>query len=122
MADEDDPVAAAAMRRVAEMGGVVPQIWWYELRNALLVNERRGRITAQQVSDTLADSLALGMEIAQEHEEATILGFARHYGLTVYDSAYLEVAFRRGLPLATLDRRLSEAAADIGIAVVGIQT
>ena len=88
-------------------------------RQALLVNERRGRITAQQVSDTLADSSELGIEIDSVHDEATVLGFARQYGLTVYDAAYLEVAFRRGLPLATLDRRLSGAAADSGIAVIG---
>ena len=121
LADEDEPMATAAIRRVAEMGGVVPHIWWYELRNALLVNERRGRITVQQVSDTLADSVALGIEIVPEHDEATILGFARQHSLTVYDAAYLEVAFRRGLPLATLDRRMSEAAAEIGITVIDAQ-
>ncbi len=119
MADEDDPAAAETMRRVAEAGGVAPGIWWYELRNALLVNERRGRITPQQVSDTLADGAALGIEIDPDHDEATILGFARQHSLTVYDAAYLEVAFRRGLPLATLDRRLGGAAADNGITVIG---
>ena len=109
------------MQRVAETGGVVPQIRQYELRNALSVNERRGRITAQQVSDTLADSLALRIEIVPEHDEATIFGFVRHHSLTVYDAAYPEVAFRRGLPLATPDRRLSEAAAEIGIAAIDAQ-
>ena len=53
MGDEEEPTAAVAMRHVAEQGGVAPRIWWYELRNALLVNERRGRISRQQVSDTL---------------------------------------------------------------------
>ncbi|MDE0706101.1 MAG: type II toxin-antitoxin system VapC family toxin [Rhodospirillaceae bacterium] len=119
MADEEEPAAVEAMRRVAESGGIAPGIWWYELRNALLVNERRGRITPQQVSDTLADGAALSIETDSEHDEATVLGFARQHSLTVYDAAYLEVAFRRGLPLATLDRRLCSAAADNGIGVIG---
>ena len=121
MADEDEPAAIRAIGRVIETGGVVPRIWWYELRNALLMNERRGRITARQVADTLADSAALGIEIDDRHDEASILGLARQHGLSVYDAAYLEVAYRRGLPLATLDQLLSTAAAANGVAVIGME-
>ena len=119
LGDEDDPRAARAMQRVAEEGGVVPRIWWYELRNALLMNERRGRISLQQVSDTLDDSLALGIAIDDEHDGSLLLELARQQELSVYDAAYLEVAFRRSLPLATLDRRLHEAAEAIGVATNG---
>ena len=118
MGDEEEPTAMIAMRHVIEQGGVAPRIWWYELRNALLVNERRGRISPQQVSDTLTDSLALGIAIDDEHDEALLFELARRFALTVYDAAYLEVAVRRSLPLATLDHRLREAAAAIGVAVV----
>ena len=118
MGDEEEPTANSAMQQVIEQGGVTPRIWWYELRNALLVNERRGRISPQQVSDTLADSLALGILMDDEHDESRLLDLARRYELTVYDAAYLEVAARRSLPLATLDRRLREAAEMIGVAVV----
>ena len=118
MGDEEEPTAVGAMRRVAEEGGVAPRIWWYELRNALLMNERRGRISPQQVSDTLTDSLALGISIDEEHDEALILDLARQHELTVYDAAYLEVAFRRSLPLATLDHMLRRAAEAIGVVVV----
>lgn len=117
MADEEEPTATSAMQHVVEEGGVTPRIWWYELRNALLVNERRGRISPQQVSDTLADSLGLGITIDNQHDESLLLELARRYELSVYDAAYLEVAFRRGLALATLDRRLREAAEAMGIAV-----
>ena len=117
LGDEENPVATGAMQRVAEEGGVVPRIWWYELRNALLMNERRGRISPQQVSDTLADSLALGIVIDEEHDDSLILDFARRLKLTVYDAAYLEIAFRRSLPLATLDQRLREAAEAIGVEI-----
>ena len=118
MGDEEEPTATSAMRHVIEQGGVAPRIWWYELRNALLVNERRGRISPQQVSDTLTDSLALGISIDDEHDEALLFELARRFELTVYDAAYLEVAIRHSLPLATLDHRLREAAEAIGVSVV----
>lgn len=117
MGDEDEPTASGAMQRIQEEGGVAPRIWWYELRNALLVNERRSRISPQQVRDTLADSLELGIEIEDQHDESLVLELARRFGLTVYDAAYLEVALRRSLSLATLDRRLREAAKAIGVAL-----
>lgn len=117
-ADEKEPTATGAMRQVTEEGGVAPRIWWYELRSALLMNERRGRISPQQVLDTLTDSLALGISMDDQHDESQLLELARRYELTVYDAAYLEVAFRRGLPLATLDSRLRSAAKAVGVAAV----
>ena len=91
----------------------MPRVWWYELRNALLMNERRGRISPQQVTD----SLVLGIVIDKEHDDSLILDFARRLKLTIYDTAYLETAFRRSLPLATLDQRLREAAEAIGVVI-----
>ncbi|MXW47807.1 MAG: type II toxin-antitoxin system VapC family toxin [Gammaproteobacteria bacterium] len=117
MGKEDDPTVYNTMQRVADEGGVVPRIWWYELRNALLANERRGRISQQQVSDTLADSQELDIYIDNEHDDALILDLARRFKLTVYDSAYLEVALRRSMPLATLDKSLREAAENIGVVI-----
>ena len=118
LADEDEPVATEAMRRVVGAGGVAPGIWWYELRNALLMNERRGRLTAQHVAETLADCAALGIETDGRHDESLVLGLAREHALSVYDASYLEVASRRRLPLATLDRKLSEAAVAAGVPTI----
>ena len=115
MGDEDHPTATHAMQLVVEGGGVVPRIWWYELRNALVMNERRGRISPQRVSDTLADSMAIGITVDNDHDGSLLLDLARSHGLTVYDAAYLEVAVRRSLPFATLDRSLRNAAEAIGI-------
>ena len=117
MGDEDHPEATGAMRHVANHGGVAPRIWWYELRNALLVNERRGRISPQQVRDTLADSRALGIELDNEHDESLMLDLARRHELTVYDAAYMEVALRRSATLATLDRRLRATAGSVGVSL-----
>lgn len=118
MGDEDDLTAVEVMRRTIEEGGVVPHIWWYEFRNALLTNERRGRISSQQMSKILTAASALEIEVDENHDESQLLSFARRFQLTVYDAAYLEVAFRRSLPLATLDQRLRRAADAIGIEAV----
>ena len=106
--EESDLVATETVLRIANEGGVAPHIWWYELRNALLMNERRGRISSEQTSRILAASLALNVEIDENHDEIQLLDLARRFDLTAYDAAYLEVAFRRGLPLATFDRRLAQ--------------
>lgn len=118
MGEEDVLVATETVLRVANEGGVAPRIWWYELRNALVTNERRGRISSEQAAKILAASLALNVEIDGNHDEAQLLDFARRFDLTVYDAAYLEVAFRRDLPLATFDHRLRKAAETVGIAIV----
>ena len=112
--DEEEPAAVDAMQRVVAGGAVVPRIWWYEVRNALLMNERRGRISLRQVSDTVADSMEMGIAIDDEHDGSVLLDIARWHSLTVYDAAYLEVALRRSLPLVTLDHRLSKAADAFG--------
>ena len=118
LGDQEEPAATSAMEQVAERGGVVPRIWWYELHDALLMNERRGRITQQQVSDTLADSLEMGISIDDAHQESLLLDLARRFNLSVYDAAYLETALRRSLPLATLDHRLRNAAEALGVTLL----
>ena len=88
LADEEEPTAAGAMQQLAEEGGVAPRIWWHDLHNALLRNERRGGMSPQQASDTLADSLALGISMDDQHDESRLLELARRHGLTVYDAAF----------------------------------
>lgn len=118
LADENNPIAERAMQLVIEHGAVVPGIWWYELRNALVVNERRGRLGAADSRSTLADLREMRIAIEHEHDEAELIDLARRHSLSVYDAAYLEVALRRALPLASLDRRLCEAASACGIATL----
>ena len=120
LSEEEEEAATEAIRRTVETGAVAPQIWWYELRNALLMNERRGRVAPQQMANILADITALGIEVDGAHDETAIFALARRHSLTVYDAAYLEVAFRRDLPLATFDRRLARAAEAEGVALIGL--
>ena len=118
LADEHEALAEHAIRRAASGGAVAPGIWWYELRNALAMGERRGRLSAAQVARALSAVGRLNIALDWDHDERTILDLVRRNRLSAYDAAYLEVAMRRGLPLASLDRRLREAARTNGIALL----
>jgi predicted nucleic acid-binding protein len=113
--DEDVEVANAVLRMAPARGLVVPALWWFEIRNLLVTQERRRRLTEAQSTAFLADLRRIPIETDGKPGEATVLGVARRLGLTVYDAAYLELAKRRSLPLATLDRRLAAAAAAEGV-------
>ena len=117
--DEDHPVAAYALEHVAMDEAIAPSLWWFEVRNTLVVNERRGRLTEADTSVFLRALSRLHVTIDQTPEEATVLLLARRHRLTVYDAAYLELAARRNLPLATLDRALREAATALEITLLG---
>jgi predicted nucleic acid-binding protein len=86
--------------------------------NGLLIGERRGRITPTDTARILALLVALPIRVdAAGHERARqeVIELARRERLTSYDAAYLELAIREGLPLATLDQQLREAAARAGV-------
>jgi predicted nucleic acid-binding protein len=119
LADESHPIAEEAMQAVVEHGAVVPGIWWYELRNALVANERRGRLAPADTQATLTDVRDLGIAVDHDHDEGVLLSLARSQDLSIYDAAYLEVASRRGFPLATLDEGLRAAAIRVGVDVLG---
>ena len=96
----------------------IPVHWWLEVGNALLMAERRGRITAEQATQalTLLDSLSLEEdEETAEQIPARTFSLARKHRLTLYDAAYLELAQRRGASLASFDSQLLDAAANEGV-------
>ena len=113
--DESDARADAALREVIESVGLVPQHWHLEVRNALLIGERRGRITPDEVRERLSglDELSLRTDTEPDLREA--LALARSHNLSFYDAIYLELAQRRQAALATLDSRLSRAALAEGL-------
>ena len=96
-----------------------PAVWWFEVRNALVVNERRGRLTEADATDFLRGLNRLSVTVDRSPDEAALLTLARRHRLTVYDAAYLELAQREGLPLATLDGPLRAAAAGAGVPLLG---
>ena len=108
--DEDDAIADLALARLEAGSAVAPPIWWFEVRNVLLVNERRGRISERDSATFLRALSNMRIEVDPGQVESAVLGLARSHRLTIYDSAYLELALRRDLPLATLDKQLAAAA------------
>lgn len=117
--DEQDPFADAAFARIKTEDAVVPSLWWFEIRNILVVNERRKRIKTTEADTFLQLLSRLRIQVDREPAEAVVLRLARTHRLTVYDASYLELAMRLGLPLATLDDDLSAAARKEVIALVG---
>jgi predicted nucleic acid-binding protein len=118
MPDEFDPMALLALRLVEGADVIAPALWWFEVRNMLIVNERRGRLSFAQVEGALAILRRLKIGLDRAPDESSILAFARKHQLSVYDAAYLELAARRGIPLATLDGRLEAAARSEKIALL----
>jgi predicted nucleic acid-binding protein len=118
LGDESDGYAEAVLEALQTRTARVPCLWPFEVANGLWVNERRGRITLAEIQRALADLEALPIEVeATGYERAPrdVLALARQEGLTVYDAAYLELAMREGIPLATLDNALREAARRVGV-------
>ena len=97
---------------------VVPCLWWFEVRNILIVNERRRRIAESATASFLLNLSLLRLRVDRSPDENAVLRLARAHRLSVYDSAYLELAQREGLPLATLDADLRRAAASEAVALV----
>ena len=88
------------------------------MRNTLLVSERRGRLTEADTTAFLAALSRLAISVDRTPGD-DVLALARRRNLTVYDAAYLELARRADLPLATLDRRLALAARAEQVALIG---
>jgi predicted nucleic acid-binding protein len=99
---------------------VVPSLWPLEVANVLVCAERRGRSTPSQAAAWLPLLEALPIVVDSQTGVRAwndTLDLARLHSLSVYDAAYLELALRRGIPLATLDRKLSAASPKAGVAL-----
>ena len=113
--DESEPSANSLLIRLQEWEAVVPQHWHLEVRNALIVGERRGRIRPNEVDERLTDLGTLPVRTDLEPDFDAALRLARLHGLSFYDAVYLELARRHGVPLATLDGDLGAAAVVEGV-------
>jgi predicted nucleic acid-binding protein len=121
--DEATPATDRILDRVAETGAVVPALWRLELANGLQVAVRRGRISTAYRDGSLADLTQMQIETDLEtdmHAWSATLRLAEKHNLTLYDASYVDLAQRRRLPLATLDRELRRAADKLGVPVLGL--
>jgi predicted nucleic acid-binding protein len=99
---------------------LVPRLWQLEVANVLLVGERRKRCTQADTSNWLSYLSALPIVVDSETESrawSDTISLARQNSLSECDAAYLELALRRSLPLATLDSQLESAARAVGVAI-----
>ncbi|WP_375452694.1 type II toxin-antitoxin system VapC family toxin [uncultured Devosia sp.] len=119
--DERTPPVDAVLDQISDFGAVAPQLWPLEVANTLRLAARRGRIPLDRVAGILSSLTALDIEIDTEtvgRAWTTILNIADKHDLTVYDASYLELAIRRGLPLATGDKALVRAARAEAVSVL----
>lgn len=121
-ADEEPSLADAIAEQLRTDRAVVPAIWPFEVGNALLSAERRGHLDAAdrpRLMELLA-ALPIDVESASLAQGlGSITDVARANQLSAYDAAYLDLARRLALPLATLDRHLAAVAVEFGVEVIG---
>ncbi len=113
--DERAALAESAVERLAEETASVPDLFWHELRNILISAERRGRIDRRHADTSMARIRRLPIHVPRQAEDDHVLALARRHRLTAYDASYLALATQEYCPLATLDRRLNDAAAAEGL-------
>jgi predicted nucleic acid-binding protein len=121
-ADEITEAIHDVFEQVSESGAWVPGLWKLEVANILEMGVRRGRHGAAFRDSTLTDLALLPLSVDAETDRQAWRGtlqLAERHHLTLYDAAYLELALRRGLPLASLDAELRAAAQTEGVRLLG---
>ncbi len=116
--DETDVYSDRILDLLAKGEGHVPNLWLFETANVLITAERRGRLTEADSANfvELLRSLPITVDEGSSMQAmVTILAQSRAYGLTSYDAAYLELAMRQGLPLATRDKAMRAACKKSGV-------
>lgn len=119
---ERTPPVVAVLDLILEREALVPALWPLEVANALQVAARRGRMQRDARDRALLELETMPISVAMDDARGTwgtTLALADQHRLTVYDAAYLDLALRRGLPLATLDGALRAAGEAEGLVVLG---
>jgi predicted nucleic acid-binding protein len=119
--DERGAATDALVDELERTTAVAPAIWPYEVANALLVAQRRVRISDDDLIRVRRALAALPIEVeavARDHVLSAVSDLGRRLDITSYDAAYVELAARRRWPLATLDARLRKACAALKIEVL----
>jgi predicted nucleic acid-binding protein len=121
LVDENNDYANAILAMMVDSEAFVPGIWSLEIANTLIVAERRNRMTKEQSQEAINLLQSLLIQVDKNTDTNALdstLKLARREGLAAYDAAYLELALRLQLPLATLDNRLREAAIRCDVSLI----
>lgn len=117
--DETSPYASAVLEKLKDGYAVVPPLWVQEVANVMLVSVRRGRVSKDKAQVFVGYLEALDIRISDNapcmEDLAWLVEFGDEHGLSAYDASYLLLAIEQDLRLATLDRRLSAVAAQLGV-------
>ena len=114
--DEATAYTQAALHATATAAVWVPNLWLAEMANLLRGAQRRRRITASQRAELAAAAAALRLQVCRDPADLLTLDkLAADHDLSTYDACYLELALRRGIPLATIDRALLAAMQRCGV-------
>ena len=116
--DEQAPQADVARARLIKDRTFVPQLWHLEVRNGLIIAERRERLSANRVIECLEALKWLPIQTDTEADLEMVVSLARTHNLSLYDAIYLELAKRRDAALASLDGALAQAATAEGLQFV----
>ena len=118
--DETNNYADIVLDRLTEIVAVVPSIWPLEVVNVLLVAERQKRLSESDSIRflTLLSQLPILVEYERPEMMKELLALARSNNLSSYDASYLDLAMRKGVPIATLDNKLIEAAKRIDVPIL----
>src|SRR5579863_9522172 len=122
-ADETTDAVLGLFDHIRIHGAWVPGLWRWEIANVLQLNVRRRRHDEDFRDGALSSLALLPVKVDAEADRqawSATLHLAERHGLTVYDAAYLEIASRRKIPLATLDRELRAAAGDENVELLGL--
>ncbi len=118
---EDTPYSRRILSKLATDDAIVPEIWAFEIANIIFVAfKKRRRISQKQIDEYLMRLRALPIRVELNDVWANIAleSQARRWNLPAYDAAYLDLALRRKIPLATADSDLRKAALAAGIGVL----
>ena len=121
--EETTPAVRSVFDEIVRNGAWVPALWRLEVANVLEMGVRRGRHDAAFRDATLVDLAVLPIRLdleTDQHAWGATARLASGRGLTLYDAAYLELARRKALPLATLDDELRAAARAEGVQLLGV--
>lgn len=119
--DEATEFTDSVLEELAQGSAKVPSIWFLEVANVLAISERRGRTNQAKITQflRLLGSLPITVDAKTGEKAFTdVLTLARTHKLTSYDAAYLELALREGLALATLDEELKRVASKLGVTIL----
>jgi predicted nucleic acid-binding protein len=119
--DESSAYADAVLAVVEREGLRVPELWAREIANGLVTAYLRKRITSADERAFLAALSHLSIEVKAASEALAVIrdgtAAAMRYGLTAYDAAYVDLASRERLTLATLDTAMRKAAEEFGVTI-----